>query len=130
MKVRYGGDLQIGDFIMVAGNGYTSFGWYAGRGRGTVQYYHYGVPGDRFKEFKDWEDGKLDNHTWLGEQFKKHGFSSKLFYKDYIYGGGINLNGSRVVKMTDPESIFTEQEDLDRYRKSKEALISIKFPVK
>jgi hypothetical protein len=95
-----------------------------------VQYYHYGVPGSRFEEFKDWKAGKLNNHTWLGERFKKHGFSSKLFYKEYIYGGGVEFNGSRVVKIPDPESIFTHPEDIDRYKKSKEALIYIKFPVK
>jgi hypothetical protein len=130
MKTRYGGDLQIGDFIMIANSNYTSFGWYCGQGRGTVQYYHYGVPGSRFEEFKDWKAGKLNNHTWLGERFKKHGFSSKLFYKEYIYGGGVEFNGSRVVKIPDPESIFTHPEDIDRYKKSKEALIYIKFPVK
>jgi len=131
MKLRYGGDLQIGDFIMIANTNYTTFGWYCGRGRNTVQYYHYGVPAERYKTFQEWEAGKLPNlNKWYREKFEKHGFSSKLFYKDYIYGGGIDLNGSRVVKITDPESIFTEQEDLDRYRKSKEALISIKFPVK
>jgi len=54
-----------------------------------------------------------------------------VFYLDYIYGSGLNsTHGSRVVKLTDPESIFTEQEDLENYRKSKEALIYIKFPAK
>jgi len=130
MKLRYGGDLQIGDFIIIANSNYTTFGWYCGRGRNTVQYYHYGVPASRFDEYQHWKAGNLKNYAWLAERFEKHGFTAKLFYKDYIYGGGIDLNGSRVVKITDPESIFTEQEDLDRYRKSKEALISIKFPVK
>jgi hypothetical protein len=126
MKVRYGGDLQIGDFIMIANSNYTSFGWYCGTGRGTIQYYHFSVPGDRFEAFQDWQTGKLDN-SWYAARFKKYGFSSKLFYKCYIYGGGIDLNGSRVVKLTDPESIFTEQEDLEDYRK---ALIYIKFLAK
>jgi len=131
MKVRYGGDLQIGDFIMVAGNGYTSFGWYCGQGRGTIQYYQYGVPGNMFENFQEWQtNGPKDINSWYAEKFQKHGFTSKLFYKDYIYGNGIGVNGSRVVKIADPESIFTEQEDIDRYKKSKEALISIKFPVK
>jgi hypothetical protein len=131
MKVRYGGDLQIGDFIMIASSNYTSFGWFSGTGRGTIQYYNFRVPGDRFEAFQDWQAGTIDSsHKWLIGKFKKHGFSSKLFYKEYIYGGGIGLNGSRVVKLTDPESIFTEQEDLENYRKSKEALIYIKFPVK
>lgn len=116
---------------MVAGSGYTSFGWYCGQGRGTVQYYHFCVPGDKFEAFEKWQNGQpRDTQSWSGQRFEKFGFTSKLFYKEYIYGHGIGVNGSRVVKITDPESIFTEQEDLDRYRKSKEALIYIKFPVK
>lgn len=131
MKVRYGGDLQIGDFIMVAGNGYTSFGWYCGQGRNTIQYYHFYVPGDKYEKFQEWKAGKLPNfNQWMVKRFEKYGFSSKLFYKEYIYGAGIEINGSRVVKITDPESIFTHPDDLKNYRKSKEALIYIKFPVK
>jgi hypothetical protein len=132
MKLRYGGDLQIGDFIIVANSNYTSFGWFCGRGQGgTVQYYYFRVPAERYKTFQEWEAGKLPNlNKWYREKFEKHGFSSKLFYKEYIYGGSMDLNGSRVVKIADPESIFTHPEDLEDYRKSKEALISIKFPVK
>ena len=129
MKIRYGGDLQIGDFIMVANVNYTSFGWYCGKGRGTVQYYHFRVPGERHKTFKEWEAGRLNN-SWLALKFQRHGFSSKIFYKEYIYGRGIKINGSRVVKITDPEAIFTNPEDLNDYLKSKEALINIKFPAK
>jgi len=131
MKIRYGGDLQIGDFILVAYNHWISFGWYCGKGRGTLQYYHFGDPGEKQKMFQDWQDGKLKNSVWHAKQFEKHGFSSKLFYKNYIYGGGLDVShGSRVIKITDPERIFTEQEDIDKYRKSKEALISVKFPAK
>jgi len=131
MKLRYGGDLQIGDFIMVAGNGYTSFGWYCGQGRGTVQYYQFTVPGYKLEAFEKWQNEQpRDTQSWYGQRFEKFGFTSKIFYKEYVYGHGISVNGSRVVKMTDPESIFTNQEDIDAYRKSKEALIRIKFPVK
>jgi hypothetical protein len=129
MKTRYGGELEIGDFIMVANVNYTSFGWYCGKGRNTIQYYHFRVPGERHKTFQEWEAGRLNN-SWLASKFQKHGFSSKIFYKEYIYGGGIEINGSRVIKLTDPESIFTNTEDLDYYLKSKEALINIKFPAK
>ena len=57
MKLRYGGDLQIGDFIMIANSNHTTFGWYCGRGRGTVQYYHFRVPGERHKTFQEWCSG-------------------------------------------------------------------------
>ena len=132
MKLRYGGDLQIGDFIMIANSNYTSFGWYCGQGRGTVQYYNFRIPGDRFEAFQEWQtEGPKNTSPWYAERFEKHGFSSKVFYKEYIYGGGLDVAyGSRVIKLTDPESIFTNQEDLEDYRKSKEALIYIKFPVK
>lgn len=116
---------------MVANSNSTSFGWYCGEGQNTIQYYHYGVPGSMFEAFQEWQtNGPKDVSPWYVQKFEKHGFSFKLFYKDYIYGNGIVDQGSRVVKLTDPESIFTNQEDLDRYRKSKEALIYIKFPVK
>jgi hypothetical protein len=129
MKVRYGGDLQIGDFVMIADGNATSFGWYCGTGKGTLQYYHFRDPGDKHEAFEEWQAGKLDN-SWYAARFKKYGFSSKLFYKCYIYGGGIDLNGSRVVKLPGGESIFTNSEDLQDYLKSKEALIKIKFPAK
>jgi hypothetical protein len=130
MKVRYGGDLQIGDFLMVADGNATSFGWYCGTGRGTLQYYFYRDAGEKWKAFEEWQAGKLDN-SWYGGRFKKYGFSYKLFYKCYIYGGGLDaVYGSRVVKLPDGESIFTNQEDIDAYRKSKEALLHIKFPAK
>ena len=131
MKLRYGGDLQIGDFILVANSNYTSFGWFCGRGQGgTVQYYHFRVPGDRFEYFKEWQTNGLKDNPWFVQQIEKHGFTAKLFYKEYIYGDSVSDNGSRIVKLPNPEDIFTEPEDLEDYRKSKEALIYIKFPVK
>jgi hypothetical protein len=132
MKVRYGGDLQIGDFLMVADGNATSFGWYCGTGKGTLQYYHFRDPGEKHKAFQEWQtEGPKNISPWYAEKFKKYGFSSKLFWKCYIYGGGLDVEyGSRVVKLPNGESIFTNQEDLETYRKSKEALISIKFPAK
>ena len=128
MKTRYGGELEIGDFIMVANVNYTSFGWYCGKGRGTLQYYQYRVPAVIFEDFQDWQTEP--STAYRGRSFEKHGFSSKVLYKEYIYTGGIECAGSRVVKITDPEAIFTNPEDLDYYLKSKEALINIKFPAK
>ena len=120
----------MGDFLMVADGNATSFGWYCGTGKGTLQYYHFRDPGEKHKAFEEWQAGKLKN-SWYEGRFKKYGFSSKLFWKCYIYGGGLDtVYGSRVVKLPDGESIFTNQEDLETYRKSKEALISIKFPAK
>ena len=130
MKLRYGGDLQIGDFILVAGNGYTIPGWYIGEGQNTLQYYHFVIPGSMLQNFEEWQSGKLDSNHWRAPMYKKYGFSSKVLHKDYIYGSGIDDGASRVVKITNPESLFTDQEDLEAYRKSKEALIQLKFPLK
>lgn len=117
---------------MIANNNYTSFGWYCGEGQNTLQYYHFRELGDKFEAFQQWQNGTVDDsNKWLIGRFKKDGFTSKVFYLNYIYGDGLrSANGSRVVKLLDPESIFTNPEDIEDYRKSKEALIYIKFPVK
>lgn len=128
MKTRYGGELEIGDFIIVAYNNYTSFGWYCGQGKNTIQYYQYRVPAVLFAEFQKWQT--QPDSAYRSHLFDKHGFSSKVFYKEYINADRIEYLGSRVVKITDPEAIFTTQEDLDYYLKSREVLINIKFPAK
>ena len=131
MKLRYGGDLQIGDFVAMSNGNYLTFGWYCGAGRGTLQYYYYRDPGSKFEAFQEWQNGQpRDIQSWSGKRYEKFGFSSKLFYKGYIYGSQLGQDGTRVMKVENPESIFTEQEDLESYRKSKEALIYIKFPAK
>lgn len=131
MKLKYGGDLQIGDFVAMSNGNYLTFGWYCGAGRGTLQYYYYRDPGSKFEAFQDWQANKLDKtQSWQAKRFEKHGFSSKLFYKGYIYGSQVGQDGTRVMKVENPESIFTQKEDLESYRKSKEALIYIKFPAK
>jgi hypothetical protein len=131
MKLKYGGDLQIGDFVAMSNGNYLTFGWYCGAGRGTLQYYYYRDPGSKFEAFQEWQNGQpRDIQSWSGKRYEKFGFSSKLFYKGYIYGSHVGQDGTRVMKVENPESIFTEQEDLESYRKSKEALIYIKFPAK
>lgn len=127
MKIRYGGELRPGDFIAVSENSaYLQFGWYFGQGSGTLQYISIHSPGNTFEIYNDWKNGKEVNH-WYKERFERHGFTSKLFYKSYIYGSGIDENGTRVMKIENPESVFTNPEDLEIYNKSKEALIHINF---
>jgi hypothetical protein len=130
MKIRHGGELEIGDFIAVGDGIHLSFGWYRGTGRNTVQFYHYKTPGI---VYGDWEDAVADPQRHNGNYYRKlreRGFSSKALGVCYVYGEGISDKGSRVIKLENPESIFTEQDDLEAYRKSKEALLTIKFPVK
>jgi hypothetical protein len=119
MKIRHGGNLQPGDFVIIASGTYTDMGWYIGQGRGTLQYYTVNVPQLMYKSFKEWQADPT-KYPYRSQQFAK-GFGAHCLWKAYVYGIG---------KITDPESIFTEQEDLENYRKSKEALISIKFPAK
>jgi hypothetical protein len=127
MKIRYGGDLQIGDFIMVASSNYVSFGWYCGQGRNTIQFYQFTTPANVFTHYTKWKNGDLG---YAREDFAKNGFTLKSLYKEYIYGGILQARGSRVVKITDPESIFTEQEDLNDYLESKQVLNNLNFPAK
>ena len=130
MNIRHGGELKPGDFILIANNGYTDFGWYFGQGRGTIQYFNTYAPRDRFEQFKEYQSNSQWLHNWTKDLFKRHEFSTKSIYKSYIYGGGISLSGSRVVKIENPGSGLTGPEDLKRYKESKEALLSIKFPAK
>ena len=131
MNIRHGGELKPGDFILIANNGYTDFGWYFGQGRGTIQYFNTHAPRYRFEQFKEYQSKGDVAPNWLKDLFKRHRlFSTKCIYKSYIYGGGINSSGSRVVKIENPESVLTHPEDLKRYKESKEALLSIKFPAK
>ena len=122
MKLKYGGDLQFGDFIAVANQNCLSFGWYAGRGKsGTLQYYSVRSPRSVVQRYELWEN-KTDAPKWENEHYEK-GLSIKLLWKEYIYGDSMN---NRVVKITDPEAIFTD-EMLQIYLESKDALIKLKF---
>jgi hypothetical protein len=44
-------------------------------------------------------------------------------YKSYINA----VHATRVMKVTNPEDIFIEQQDREDYEKSKEALITLNF---
>lgn len=122
MKLKYGGELQFGDFIAISNQNCLSFGWYAGRGKsGTLQFYPVRSPRIVVERYELWEK-KTDASKWENEHYGK-GLSVKLLWKDYIYGDSMN---NRVVKITDPEAIFTD-EMLQIYLESKDALIKLKF---
>tara|TARA_R110000868_G_scaffold256818_1_gene513921 strand:+ start:1831 stop:2223 length:393 start_codon:yes stop_codon:yes gene_type:complete len=127
MKIRYGGELKPGDFIAVSETGcYINLGWYFGKGKsGTLQYLFMATPGEYFENFTKWKNGESVN-LWEVKRFEKYGFTSKLFYKAYIYGSGIDKDGTRVMKIENPENILSG-EDLEKYNKSREALIYIKM---
>lgn len=115
--------LQVGDFIVISSNCSLDYGWYCGQGRyrNTLQYYTIWGPGDALEDFERYETG--DYIGWRCENFKKYGFSSKSFYRSYLN----SYYESRILKPANPDELFTNQEHLQRYNKSKEALIKIKF---
>ena len=115
--------LEIGDFIVIAWGNRLDYGWYCGQGRDkcSLQYYSLSSPGDSLKEFEQYEAG---NETgWRVEKFKKHGFTSKCFYKSYLN----SYYENRILKPANPDELFTNPENIEKYNKSKEALIRIKF---
>lgn len=120
-KLKYGGDLEIGDFIGVSIGNTMDFGWYCGDGRDTLQYYNYYIPASRHSQYTEWAgtDGK---HRWLSRIFEK-GFTKKCLYKSYIN----TVHSTRVIKILHPETIFTEKEDREIYEESKEILINLNF---
>ena len=121
--LKYGGDIQIGDFIGIADGNHLSFGWFCGTGKsGTLQYYWYGTPEQKYKQYLEWENPKNKKMQWLNKLYQK-GFTTKCLWKSYINA----VHSTRVLKINSPEDIFTTKEDREQYEKSKEILIKLKF---
>lgn len=120
--IKYGGPLVPGDFIVVSYNNHLDFGWYAGDGRGTLQYYHFKSPATAQKRYDEWltlNDEEKKNH-WLAKYHEK-GLSVKCLWKSYIN----SVHSTRVMKVTNVEDIFIEPEDRETYEKSRETLITL-----
>lgn len=117
--VKHGGDLEIGDFVAVSYAAGFTFGWYCGYGKNTLQYieYHWPVTSlDQYNRIKQ-DPAYSDYEKANSEEFNKN-WIAKNYVKDWNY---------RVMKIQDPEIIFTEQENLDKYREAKQILEQIKF---
>lgn len=122
-KLKHGGDLLPGDFIAVSNGNYIDFGWYVGDGSGTLQYYHYGTPRSAYEHYEEFvNEPDSRKSVYWGKRFEK-GFTKKCMWKSYINA----VHDRRVIKLTNPEEIFTELEDLERYQQSKEVLIKLNF---
>lgn len=122
-QLKYGGQIVPGDLILVAYGNYLDFGWYAGNGRGTVQYYTMRGPAVAYLEYEKWlkmSDKEKAENKWMTSRFIK-GFTAKSFWKSYIN----SPHPTRIMKVTNPEDIFTEQEDRELYERSKEVMIKI-----
>jgi len=123
--IKYGGQLVPGDFIAVSNGNYIDFGWYAGDGRGTLQYHTMRGPSVCYNQYKDWlrySDEEKGKNKWMSKRYEK-GFTMKCIWKSFIN----SVHGARVMKITNIEDIFTDQEDRKIYEDSKQALITLKF---
>ena len=122
--LKYGGDIQIGDFIGIADGNCLSFGWFCGTGKsGTVQYYNYVNPQSAYNQYKDWlNQSEANRSAWRTKRYT-NGFTKKCLRKCYINA----VHTTRVLKINNPEEIFTNKEDRDDYEKSKEVLITLNF---
>ena len=123
MEARYGNKLQIGDFILMAIGNVIQMGWYCGEGNGTLQYYSLEHPAFVYELYEKWE--RTGSYDW-GMNFEKKGFTTKSLTKSYVYESG-SVKTKRIIKIDNPETLFTERKYLDEYLKSKEALLHIKF---
>lgn len=119
--LRYGGNLQVGDFIAVSYTNCIWFGWYAGDGRGTLQYYSIHSPTNSYQNYEYWKTRQANGGA-KSERYP-NGFTRNCLYKSYIN----SVHQTRVMKITNPEELFTEQEDREQYEKSKEILIQLNF---
>jgi len=124
--LKYGGDLHPGDFIAISDGNCISFGWYFGDGiNGTLQYYHLHAPVVSYKNYKDWEtirDAEVKKNHWRANKYTK-GFTLKCMWKSYINA----VYDARIMKIINPEDIFTTPEDREIYEKSREVLIKLNF---
>jgi len=124
-ELKYGGQIVPGDFIAVSDGNHLSFGWYAGNGRGTLQYYPMRGPSSVYNDYKTWlrySDGEKGRNKWMSKRYEK-GFTMKCLWKSFIN----SVHSTRVMKITNIEDIFTDQEDRIMYEDSKQALITLKF---
>ena len=123
--IKYGGVLHPGDFIAISDGNHLNFGWYAGNGRNTLQYFVMRGPSAVYDEYRSWStlnDVERAKNKWLTKRYEK-GFTVKCLWKSYIN----SVHTTRVMKITNIEDIFTSPEDRLQYERSKEALITLNF---
>lgn len=121
--LKHGGQLEIGDFIAVSNGNHLDFGWYCGDGINTLQYYYYRNPVCAYNQYEDWlNQSEANRSAWKTKRYT-NGFTKKCLWKSYINA----VHTTRVLKINNPEEIFTNKEDRDDYEKSKETLIKLNF---
>ena len=124
--LKYGGNLEIGDFIGISYTNCIIFGWYCGDGSGTLQYYNITCPMNAMSNYEHWKDdldnGKIAPGNYRMKQYK-NGFTRKDLWKSYIN----SPHPTRVIKINRPEEVLTNAEDREYYERSKEILIKLNF---
>jgi hypothetical protein len=117
--VKHGGHLEVGDFIAISYAAGFTFGWYCGYGKNTLQYIEYSWPVVSLNQYNrvKTDPAYSDYEKANSEEFSKK-WIAKNYVKDWNY---------RVMKIQNPEAIFTEKQNLDKYKESKQILENIKF---
>jgi hypothetical protein len=77
---------------------------------------------DNYKTWLRYSDEEKGKNKWMSKRYEK-GFTIKCLWKSFIN----SVHSTRIMKITNIEDIFTDQEDRKIYEDSKQALITLKF---
>ena len=125
-NIRYGGQLQLGDFIVVSNDKTLTFGWYTGLGNNTVQYVSITTPISMNRIFENWKSNPT-SYRYYDKKFEKKGLLFSHLPKGYV----LDKHRFQIAKIPgNPEDLFTNVQDLENYRASKKVLESMKFPAR
>jgi hypothetical protein len=119
--IRYGGQIEKGDFLIISYQNCIGFGWYIGEGKGTIHFYNLYAPKNYNEAYESYL--KETKHSKWSENKYEKGFNLKSVYKDYIY----DTNEFRIAKVNNPEEFFTNPNDFLTYEQSRDVLIKLKF---
>jgi len=125
IKLNLGGELQPGDVVGVSYNNWNTFGWYVGVGKtGNMHFIRINVPSEIKLQYDNFMSG-IEKSSWAIKRFSK-GLTFKHFSKDYVQ----TVNPQRAFKVPNPEEFFKDSSLEEDYKKSREALQTLKFPAK
>lgn len=127
IKLNIGGVLQTGDVVGIAGNNYTTFGWFVESGAsGSLKYLHFGVVNYYIDDYTNYlTDTNPPN--WKIKKYS-NGLTFKTISKDYILK--FNAKDNRAFKISNPQEFFKDSDLEAIYLKGRQVLNDIKFPAK
>lgn len=118
-SIKYGGTLEIGDFLGIGSNWGMSFGWYSGNGKsGNIQYI---TPNQVVWSFGAYHK-RMNNPAVKISSKDRGGFSLEHIEKSPVR---IHKNDT-MVKITCPDDVFTGA-DLQKYLEAKKILQQMHF---